>query len=87
MSALGQKAKYSLRADVVRSAPNSRHETTAAACRLSAKRRRPIGDPGTYVPVEEPSTASIADIASLNPNCGSSWGGHRPPLRVAVACP
>ena len=36
MSVVGQKAKYSLRADVVRSAPNNRHETTAAACRLSA---------------------------------------------------
>jgi len=39
MSLWGQKAKYSLRADVVRSSPNNRHEASAAACPFGAKRR------------------------------------------------
>jgi hypothetical protein len=36
MSGPGQKAKYSLRADVVCSAPNNGHEATAPACRFRA---------------------------------------------------
>src|SRR5262249_15757845 len=30
-----------------------------------------LGDPGTYVPVEEPSTASEADIATASPRSGN----------------
>src|SRR5450631_4782727 len=36
MSAVGQKAKYSLRANDVRSCSDSRHVATAAACPFSA---------------------------------------------------
>src|ERR1035437_4825364 len=39
MSASGQKAKYSLRAIVVRCSPNNRHEATAAACPFGASKR------------------------------------------------
>jgi hypothetical protein len=39
MSQMGQKAKYSLRADVFRSTPRSGHEAAAFGCPVCAKRR------------------------------------------------
>jgi hypothetical protein len=37
MSQLGQKAKYSLRVDVVRCCPNNRHAANATPCPFGAK--------------------------------------------------
>jgi hypothetical protein len=42
MSVQGQKAKYSLRADVIRFAPDSGHVATAAAFPFRAKKRHPL---------------------------------------------
>jgi hypothetical protein len=39
MSQLGQKAKYSLRVDVVRCCPNNRHAATATPCPFGANNR------------------------------------------------
>ena len=42
----------------------SRPIVVTACIVASSESGHPIGDPGTYVPVEEPSTASQADICS-----------------------
>jgi hypothetical protein len=39
MSELGQKAKYSVRANVVRCCPDNRHTATTAPCPFGAKSR------------------------------------------------
>jgi hypothetical protein len=68
---LGQTAKYSQRAFVVRNSPDSGHREDVPTGPFSARTGQtschqaaghPAGDPGTYAPMDEPCAASEAEI-------------------------